>query len=151
MLSGENKADDIVWIHKSYFPVFFIHLWISLVFKDPSCVCLLSWLVMSDFCNPVDYSLPGSSAHEIFQAKILEQVAISYFRGSSQPRDQICVSCASCFDRCFLYHCATWEAPDLNYGFQHFWMPDSLFNWHHCHKKKSLYSFPICGKSLSIS
>ena len=35
-------------------------------------------------CGPVDYSLPGSSVHGIFQAKILEGVAISFSKGSSQ-------------------------------------------------------------------
>ena len=44
-------------------------------------------------CNPMDRSLPGSSVHGIFQARILEWVAISFFRGSSQPRDQTWVSC----------------------------------------------------------
>ena len=38
-------------------------------------------------------SLPGSSAHGIFQARVLEWIAISFFRGSSQPRDQTWVSC----------------------------------------------------------
>ena len=38
-------------------------------------------------CDSMDYSLPGSSVHEIFQARILEWVAISFSRGSSQPRD----------------------------------------------------------------
>ena len=33
-------------------------------------------------CNPVDCSLPGSSVHGILQARILEQVAISFSRGS---------------------------------------------------------------------
>ena len=32
-------------------------------------------------CNPMDYSLPGSSVHGIFQAKILEWVTISFSRG----------------------------------------------------------------------
>ena len=36
-------------------------------------------------CDPMDYSLPSSSVHEILQARILEWVAISYSRGSSQP------------------------------------------------------------------
>ena len=36
----------------------------------------------------MDCSPPGSSVHEIFQARILEWVAISYFRGSTQPRYQ---------------------------------------------------------------
>ena len=43
-------------------------------------------------CDPMDYSLPGSSVHGIFQARVLEWVAISFSRGSSQPRDQTQVS-----------------------------------------------------------
>ena len=43
-------------------------------------------------CNPVDCSLPGSSIHGIFQARILERVAIFISRGSSRPRDQTWVS-----------------------------------------------------------
>ena len=39
-------------------------------------------------CDPMDCSLPGSSLHGILQAKILECVAISFSRGSSQPRIQ---------------------------------------------------------------
>ena len=38
-------------------------------------------------CNPLDCSLPGSSVHGIFQARVLEWIAISFSRGSSQPRD----------------------------------------------------------------
>ena len=38
-------------------------------------------------CHPMDCSLPGSSVHEIFQARILEWVAISFSRRSSEPRD----------------------------------------------------------------
>ena len=38
-------------------------------------------------CDPMGCSLPGSSVHGIFQARILEWVAISSSRGSSQPRD----------------------------------------------------------------
>ena len=34
-------------------------------------------------CNPMDYSLPGSSVHGILQARILEWVAISFSRESS--------------------------------------------------------------------
>ena len=42
-----------------------------------------SWLTL---CDPTDCSLPGSSVHEIFQARVLEWVATSFSRGSSQPR-----------------------------------------------------------------
>ena len=41
----------------------------------------------------MDCSPRGSSVHGISQAKILEWVAISFSRGSSQPRDGTCVSC----------------------------------------------------------
>ena len=34
-------------------------------------------------CNPMDCSPPGSSVHGIFQARVLEWVAISFSRGSS--------------------------------------------------------------------
>ena len=43
-------------------------------------------------CDPMDCSLPGSSVHGIFKARVLEWVAISFSRGSSQPRDQTQVS-----------------------------------------------------------
>ena len=42
--------------------------------------------------DPMDYSPPGSAVHEILQARILEWVAISLSRGSSQPRDGTWVS-----------------------------------------------------------
>ena len=44
-------------------------------------------------CNPMDCSLLGSSIHGSLQARIQEWVAISFSRGSSQPRDQALVSC----------------------------------------------------------
>ena len=45
------------------------------------------------FCDAMDCSLPGSSLHGISQARILDWVAISFSRGSPQPRDQTYVSC----------------------------------------------------------
>ena len=43
-------------------------------------------------CDPVDCSLSGSSVHGIFQARVLEWIAISFSRGSSGPRNQTRVS-----------------------------------------------------------
>ena len=43
-------------------------------------------------CDPMDCILSGSSVHGIFQAKVLEWIAISFSRGSSQPRNQTRVS-----------------------------------------------------------
>ena len=54
------------------------------------CLCAQSCLTL---CSPMNCSPPGSSVHGNFQARILEWVAISFSRGSSQPRDRTCVSC----------------------------------------------------------
>ena len=59
------------------------------------------------FATPWTVALSGSSVHGIFQARILEWVAISSFRESSQPRDQTQVFCIA--GRFFLTS-ATWEA-----------------------------------------
>ena len=44
--------------------------------------------VLSSSCNSMDCSPPGSSVHGISRARILERVAISFSRASSQPRDR---------------------------------------------------------------
>ena len=48
-------------------------------------LCLTLW-------DPMDCSLLGSSIHGIFQASVLEWVAIFFFRGASRPRDQTNIS-----------------------------------------------------------
>ena len=65
------------------------------VLMDPIGHIWTYWLTTSCYLviklcqmTPMDYSLPGSSVHGISQARILEWVAISFSRGSSQPRDQ---------------------------------------------------------------
>ena len=47
-------------------------------------------------CDTVDSSPPSSSIHGIFQARILEWVAFSYFRGSTRSRDGTRVSFIPC-------------------------------------------------------
>ena len=80
------------------------------------------------FCDFMCYSLPGSSVHGIFQARILEWVAIPFSRGSSWPRDPTHVSCIGSWA---IYHQATWEVPksgvyllviDLKEFFYIFWV-----------------------------
>ena len=53
------------------------------------------WVAQScpTLCNPMDCSPPGSSVHEIIQARVLEWVAIPFSRGSSQTRHQTLVFC----------------------------------------------------------
>ena len=61
-------------------------------------------------CDPMDCSLSGSSVRGIFQARVLEWIAISFSRGSSQPRDWTRVSWVFCIGRWILYHWANREA-----------------------------------------
>ena len=44
-------------------------------------------------CDPMDCSLSVSSVHGIFQARVLEWIAISFSRESSQRRNRTQVSC----------------------------------------------------------
>ena len=55
--------------------------------------CYLVTKLCSTFYHSTDCTLSGSSVHGISQARILEWVAISYSRESSQPRDRTCISC----------------------------------------------------------
>ena len=65
------------------------------------CLVIKSCLTFSE---PWDYSPPGSSVHEISQARILEWVAIRFSRGSSQHMDQTYIFCTA---RWILYHLTT--------------------------------------------
>ena len=63
------------------------------------CVRVLVTQSWTNLCDSRDCSQSGSSAHVILQARILERVAIPFFRGSSQPRDRTRLSCIA--DRSF--------------------------------------------------
>ena len=69
-------------------------------------------------CDPKACSPPVCSVHGIFQARILEWVAISSSRGSSRPKDRNPASCVFCIGRGILYHQATREAQILLYQFR---------------------------------
>ena len=73
-----------------------------------ACVCAHS---SPTLCDPKDCSPPGFSVHGIFQARTLEQVAISYSRGSSWPRDGSNLHLlSSCIGRQILFLFATCES-----------------------------------------
>ena len=56
------------------------------------CSCVLVTQLCLTHCDPMDCSLPGPFVHGLLQARLLEWVAISYSRESSQPRDRTQVS-----------------------------------------------------------
>ena len=69
-----------------------------MISRVKDCINLLCWLVevVSNSCDPMDCSTPGSSVHGISQARILESVAIFFSRGSSWTRNGIQVpSCCN--------------------------------------------------------
>ena len=74
------------------------------------CYLVTKWF--PTFLWPWDCSLTGSSVHGISQARILEWVATYFSRGSSWPRDWICISCIG---RQILYHWALREAQNTAY------------------------------------
>ena len=107
-------------------------------------------------CNTMRCSPPGSSAHGILQARILEWVAISFSRRSSEPRDRTHIS----------WHLLHWPMGSLplpppgkpqmeytfpEYVFEYIWnIP--LINFHLCFLgyKKGLSSLPSKGLSVAI-
>ena len=80
-------------------------------------------------CDPMDCSLPGSSVHGILQVRILEAVAMSSSRGSSQPRDQTCGSCIA--GRFFTTEPPGKPLPLLRRTLISLWGPYSLPSWPH--------------------
>ena len=95
--------------------------WIfSSFFNMESYSCLLLLLILRlhvkslhsclTLCDPMGCSLPGSSVRGIFQARILEWVAISSSRESSQPRGLNLHLLHFLHWQVILYHCASWEA-----------------------------------------
>ena len=57
-----------------------------------------------NLCDPMNCSLPGSSDHGILQARIPEEVAMPFSRGSPRLRDRTPVSDFSYIGRWVLYH-----------------------------------------------
>ena len=74
------------------------------------CVCVQPRLIL---CNAINCSLPDSSVCGISQTRIQEWVAISFSKGSFQPRNRTWVSCVCCIVRQILYHCTIWEIQNM--------------------------------------
>ena len=74
-------------LHKAALLIKVIKTETTLSSLDHACMCAKSFHSCLMLHNPVDCSLPGSSVHGILQVRILEWVAMSSSRGSSQPKD----------------------------------------------------------------
>ena len=88
MFSFQNKEDlsKLTDIHD--ITIYYL-LYLLLVHKVKESEVTQSCLTP---CDPMDSNLPGSSVHGIFQTIVLEWIAISFSKGSSQTRDGTQVS-----------------------------------------------------------
>ena len=86
----EKFMSETTWVYESFFSN--VNIMTSKYRTNISIECLCCAQACLTLCSPTDCGLSGSSVHGIFQARILEQVAISFSRASSQPRDRTCIS-----------------------------------------------------------
>ena len=89
------------------------------------CLCVLVIQLRLILCDPMDCSPSGSFVHGIFQTTTLEWVAITFSRGSSQPRGRTRVSCIA--GRFFTIW-ATMEATVYYWGATTLWLQDLQTN-----------------------
>ena len=100
-----------MWIRNDTLELFLLLFWAEIWIVEDFSQSVLVAQLYSILCDPMDCSLSGSSVH-VLQARILEWIAISFSRDSSQPMDQTQVSCIA--GRFFTIW-ATREAPIYSY------------------------------------
>ena len=88
LVSTVQQSDSVMLMYLSIpFHILFHYGLLLNMNIDPYVIQLLVAQSCPTLCEPMDCSPPGSSVHGIVQARILEWVAVSFSRGSSQPRD----------------------------------------------------------------
>ena len=93
-------------------------------------LCAKSLQSCPTLCDPMDRRPPGSSVHEILQARVLEWVAMPSSRGSSPPRDWTCISYVSCINRWVPCHQHFLRSPQwLNTSVLIFWFLVKVISW----------------------
>ena len=93
-------------------------------------------------CDLMDCSSPGSSVCRISQARILERVTISYFRGSCRPRDQTCLSFVFCIGKKIIYQLCHLESPIITW---------SMFKYHNDLITNKQISVLLCKSAFWVS
>ena len=116
-LDSQTEHSRFLWITVLYGIIFYFHQKTQPHFHWASFLLWYLWICAKSFqlcpnlCDSMDSSPPGSSVHGLFQARILEWVAMSSSRGSSWPRNRTRICCVSCIAGTFFTHWGTWEAP----------------------------------------
>ena len=121
--------------------------------RIPTCKSVLVSQSCLTLCDPMDCSPPGSSVHGIFQARILEWVAIPLSRGFSPPRDR---TWGLLLCKQILYHWATrewWSIIDSAFLFSNSVVSDSLPLHGLQHTRLPCPSLPlgVCSNSCPLS
>ena len=112
-----------------------------------------TWLICSSLVTKLrpiflwPHEMPGSSVHGISQVRILEWVAISFLRGSSQPRDRTSISWIG---RQILYHWATKEARPGSFSSVHLLSPGQLFATPQTGVHQAILSITNCCSLLKL-
>ena len=104
---------------------------------QPVCLVIQSCLTL---CKPMNCSPSDASVHVISQARTLEQVAISFSRGSSRPRDQTHVTCVSCIEGRFF---TLWAIREAHQGSPKDWCMPYFPGWCHLDYHANFYSLTL--------
>ena len=106
----KQKMERIVQWTLIHLPLIYYNEYFTITCISHTCVCAKSSQLCPTLCDPMDCSLPGSSVHEILQARILEWVAMPPLGDLSnlgiEPAYLTSPALASGF-----FTRATWEAP----------------------------------------
>ena len=86
------ESDSAIHMYKSFFGIFSIYIYVvyhRILYVVPVLfnICVHGSCSFASLCDRVDCSPPGCSVQGIFQARIMEQAAISSSKGSSRPRE----------------------------------------------------------------
>ena len=121
-MSFLEKCPEQFWIKNLFFPQ--ILAWDQCLLEQMlEHGCYLVAKTCLTLCNHMDCNPPGSPVHGIFQARILEWVAISFSRSFPQSTDQTCVSWVSCIGRQILNCWVIQEALSLLFiSFRECWV-----------------------------
>ena len=113
-----------------------------------ACVLAQSLSHVQLFQTPWTVACQVPLFHGIFQARILEQVFISYSMESSWLKDQTHISWVSCISRQILYHWATWEVQVFSYCMCIITFFSKILFWCYCNTKTLLILFSHCLQSF---
>ena len=94
LLAVQGALKSLLQQHSSRASILQCSAYFIAQFSHPYvCVCVLVAQSYMTLCDTMDCSPTGFSVHGIIQARILEWIAISFPRGTSQSRDRTLVSC----------------------------------------------------------